>query len=217
MDSRLSARAALVGVVLAGLAMAGCSRSDDGHPTAAEAPASASAGDQPSPTAKPAAPTGKGKPSASQRRIASPPPETNVAAACTSGGVSLRLVRGSSAAGQAYTSVVATNRGGKACTLRGYNAVKFLSGSKAPLAIQTAKLATPPASTVTLESGGSASAVIGTTAQSGGGAACTTTPAFVSITLPSGGAATRLAWTGGAVCPNARVVLQAYLPGVVTV
>jgi hypothetical protein len=209
----------VVAAVLTGLtvlAAAGCGSDSGPSPSTSQTPPSVTV--SPS-TSLSALPSVTASPTPTASRVADPTVDDPAApAACRGRSVAVKLVKGSSAAGQAYNAVVVTNTGTAACSLRGYNTLRFVGQETTTIG----KLVTPPVTTVVLKAGKSASATIGTvtglTSASSptGSVPCTTAPAAVIVTLPRDDKAVRVPWTGGPICPKTRIVQSAYLPGTQT-
>jgi len=86
---------------------------------------------------------------------------STAASVCSTSGLSLRLGAAGHAAGSAYIPIVFTNTSGSSCTLTGYPGVSFVApGSGHQVGKAASRNTQHLGSTVTLASGGSASALI---------------------------------------------------------
>jgi hypothetical protein len=141
----LASTAALV-VLLAGCS-AGSSPSSSAS-VGSSSPAASATTSSESPTA-----------GASDTSSASPSASATGSTACTTAQLAVALGQTDSAAGNQYTPIVFTNRGGAACTMTGFPGVAFLNAAGqqvGPAAVREAQ----PVQTVQLPVGGSAHAIM---------------------------------------------------------
>lgn len=120
--------------------------------------ASASAGSS-SPAASATTSSASASASASETSSASASASATGSTACTTAQLTVALGPTDAAAGNQYTPIVFTNRGGAACTLSGFPGVAFLSASGqqvGPAAVRESQ----PVQTVQLPVGGSAHALM---------------------------------------------------------
>jgi hypothetical protein len=133
---------------------------------------------------------------------------------CHTGELAGSLVPGSPGAGQRYATLVLTNTGDDPCTIHGFGGVGLVDGAGHALPTRQVRRTEPPATTVTLQPGDTASAQLHWGAVAGDGDAssgdCQPTPAALQVIPPDETDALSIPWTQGPVCEGGTIEQTAY-------
>ena len=135
---------------------------------------------------------------------------------CSTAGLSVQLKAGSPGAGQRYATVVLTNTGGRACTVRGYGGLSLLGAPGQGVPTDLRRESSPAPGTVSLAPGGSARSLLHWTVVPAGneaGATCQPSATTVVVTPPDQALAALRPWTFGPVCQHGLIRQNAYVPG----
>jgi hypothetical protein len=219
MTSSRARAAALLTVLLAVPALAGCSfrgsvtaaqtHPSTGSRTTSGAPSASTAGTTSSASTTPPSSAGGSPTTAPAGGTTSGPVDR-----CHTGELTGSLVPGSPGAGQRYATLVLRDTGGQRCTVHGYGGLGLVGADGRALPTRQVRAADPAAATVLLAPGGTVSSQLHWSVIPGPGdaqsSACQPTPTTLRVIPPDETDALSVHWSLGPVCSGGTIEQRAY-------